>query len=126
MKKSLLLFYLFAGLFFKISYSQAPLAAATNPNFVHDKIQGYFEQSDNVKLPDSIITIFKRYAHTTNRFEPMVLKHTRHFQVLCNDNLPIADRIYACKFFIENNKPYNPIPPFLLNEFLVILQAKIK
>lgn len=123
MKKSLLLVFLFIAVFYKFSYSQAPIAAS-NSISIHDKITNLINLSGNIHVPDSVIVILKDYAFTTNRNEAMVLKHQIYYTVLYNENISIAERIYACKFFIENNKPYEPTPAFLLNKILVSLQAK--
>lgn len=126
MKKSLLLFFLFAGLFFKISYSQAPLAAASNPNYIHDKLTelyaGSFYKSE---VPDSVYTILKNFARNKHIDENIVLRNIYMFKVLYYEGFTIDDRLFAVKQYIKaNNGIYEYAPLYFLKEIEATLNSK--
>ncbi len=125
MKKSLLLFFLFAGLFFKFSYSQAPLAAA-NPNFVHDKLVDLTLKSQNsVSLPDSVTQILINYARNKSIPYQLVLRNSYMFKVLYNENLSIEDRLFGCKYYIlANSGVEQHAPLYFLKELEASLTAR--
>lgn len=117
MMKSLLLFFLFAGSFFMTSYAQAPLAAVSNPNFVHDKLTNMHNVSLDVKVPDSIYTIIKNFAHNRNIDENSALREIYMFKILFNENLSVDERLYAATYFVQVNfgtREYTP--SFLLKQ----------
>lgn len=125
MKKSFLLFFLFAGLFFNSSYSQAPLAAISNPNYIHDKLHDLGIKSYGRVLPDSLTQILKNYAQNKNLDYMSVLKNSYVFQVLYNENLSINDRLFACKYYIlSNSGMYQYAPLYLLKEIETSLSAR--
>ncbi len=114
MNKRFFLFLLTTSIITTTVFSQAPLAA-TNPNFEHDKMMGYYLQSQEVKLPDSIYTILKNYAFNKSLKEAAVLRNDYVFKVLFNKNLSTTDKLFACNFFIKaNSDPYPYVPVFLL------------
>jgi len=110
----------------KASFAQAPLAA-TNPNFLHDKLEGLYSKSATVKLPDSVYTILKNYAFNTGLPQAAVLKNDLCIQVLYNPNLTIEDRIFYADFLLRPTKePIPYIPMFLLESFRANLVSQIK
>lgn len=117
MKKSLLLFFLLASFFSKLSYSQAPLAAA-NRNFVHDKLTDFDNKSINfVTLPDSVTKILIDYARNKNLDYQLVLKNSYMFKVLYNEALSIDDRLFACGYYIKwNSGQYQYSPLYFLKQ----------
>ncbi len=125
MKKSLLLVLLFAGLCFKLSYSQAPLAA-TNPNFVHDKLVDLTIKSQNsVSLPDSVTQILINYARNKSIPYQLVLRNSYMFKVLYNENLSIDDRLFGCKYYIlANSGVEQHAPLYFLKELEASLTAR--
>ena len=125
MKKNLLLFFLFTALFFKFSYSQAPLAT-TNPNFVHDKLEELSAKSlHTIILPDSVTQLLINYARNKNLEYQLVLRNSYMFKVLYNENLSIDDRLFACKYYIlANSDLYQYSPLFFLKELQASLIAR--
>lgn len=125
MKKSLLLFFLFVGLFFKVSYSQAPLAAS-NPNFLHDKLVDMNVKSYNtVSLPDSVTQILINYARNKNLEYQLVLRNSFMFKTLYNERLPVVDRLFACRHYITANSGIESyVPVFFLKQLELALAAR--
>ncbi len=123
-RKLLLLLFVLIFTLNKI-FSQTPLGAA-NPNFVHDKITEFYTKSVDVKLPDSVYTILKNYAHNKNFNEFSVLRNDYMFKVLYNKNISIEDRLYACNFFIKSNmtETYSYVPIYFLKALQLDLIAK--
>ena len=123
MKKSLLLVLLFAGLCFKLSYSQAPLAA-TNPNFVHDKITNLSIISQKVQLPDSVYRILKEFAILKNKNIGSVTRSDYMFKVLYNKDLSTEDKLFACRFYINaNSGQFEHVPLYFLKHIELKLNS---
>ena len=125
MKKSLLLFFLFAGFCFKFSYSQTALAA-TNPNFLHDKLTDMNVKSYNtVSLPDSVTQILINYARNKNLEYQMVLRNSFMFKTLYNERLSVVDRLFACRHYIKANSEIESyVPVYFLKQLEVALAAR--
>lgn len=122
MKKSFLLLCLFFAFFSNLSYSQAPLAA-TNPNFVHDKLVDLTIKSQNsVSLPDSVTQILINYARNKSIPYQLVLRNSYMFKVLYNENLSIDDRLFGCKYYILANSGIEQHAPLY---FLKELEASL-
>ena len=125
MKKSLLLVFLFAGLCFKFSYSQAPLAV-TKPNFLHDKLMDMHVKSyNNVNLPDSVTQILINYARNKNLEYQLVLRNSFMFKTIYNERLSVDDRLFACRHYISANSGIESyVPVYFLKQLEVALAAK--
>ena len=125
MKKSFLLLCLFFAFFSNLSYSQAPLAA-TNPNFVHDKLTDLtIKSQSSVSLPDSVTQILINYARNKSIPYQLVLRNSYMFKVLYNENLSIDDRLFGCKYYIlANSGVEQHAPLYFLKELEASLIAR--
>lgn len=126
MNKFLLILLFMCIILVKPSHAQAPLAAA-NPNYLHDKLEGMYSKSANVKLPDSVYTILKNYAFNKGLPQAAVLKNDLVVKVLYNETLSLEDRIFYADFLLKPSKEKIPyIPIFLLEGLRTNLLSKLK
>lgn len=95
------------------SFSQAPLAAL-NPNAEHDMIDGFYQRSVNVKVPDSVFTILKNYAYNRGLAVSSVLKNELTLRILYNNDIPEEKRIQVCNFILRTTKDENAYIPLFL------------
>lgn len=125
MKRKFYLFFLLATTISCASIAQAPLAA-TNPNFVHDKLTDLMVRSQStVSLPDSVTQILINYARNKNLEYQLVLRNSYMFKVLYNETLSIDDRLFACKYYIAANSDlYQYAPLYFLKELQSSLNAR--
>ena len=126
MKRTLPLIILLVVLFSKLSFAQAPLTAATNPNFVHDKLEDLLNKSLHIiPLPDSVTQKLINYARNKNLEYQLVLRNSYMFKVLYNESLSIEDRLFACKYYIlANSGNYQYSPLYLLKDLEASLNTR--
>ncbi len=125
MNRKLLLLFIVSIVCLSKVFSQAPLAAS-NPNYVHDKITDFYVKSADIKLPDSVYRILKDYARNKNYKEVAVLRNDGIIKIFYNKNISLDDRLYACNFFIKANTsdPYPYVPLYFLKAIQLELIAK--
>jgi hypothetical protein len=97
MKNSYLFFLILSVSICNKSFAQAKV----NPNEEHDKLYNMQIKSYGVVLPDSLITVLKRYAFQKNINESLVLKSSLFLKIIYNDKLTIIERVEACKYGIR-------------------------
>ncbi len=123
MKKSSILSFVFLMFCYCSSFSQSSQTSINTTN-EHDKMLDFYLKSQDVKLPDSIYVILKNYAFNKSLKEVSVLRNDYVFKVLYNSKISIADKLFACDFFIKaNSGPYPYVPVFLLKSIQLDLLA---
>jgi hypothetical protein len=125
MKRKFYLFFLLVTTISCAAVAQAPLAA-TNPNFVHDKLTDLMVKSQStVSLPDSVTQILINYARNKSIPYQLVLRNSYMFKVLYNENLSIDDRLFGCKYYIlANSGVEQHAPLYFLQELQTSLNAR--
>ena len=94
----------------------------TTPNYMVNLMYYYDRMSENVRVPDSVLTVFKNYAALHNIEEKVAFKISTALRPIFNDNLTPRERIEVINFYRQIDAWDNIIPQSFYNESVKRLQ----
>lgn len=95
----------------------------SNSEEVHQKMTSLMIRSDNVNLPDSVYQVLVEYAKKNNLSPNSPKRNIYVFKILLNNGLSIAERLYACDYFVMTN--HDAIPAFAPMELIDTIKKRL-